>query len=250
MSVAVGAAPTTVIKGASVPIGVTVTNAAPVTLATGADELDYTISTTGSLTGSATGTAAAAAATGNTHDLALDTSVAGARSGHIAVSSSSQGAADAQFARDVTFNVLEHSNATFAADHDADALVIDFGKLTLGAGIQSKPFSISNLAAVAGFTAGLDLDAIQAAGDSDMLGTSVTAFQKLAAGQAIAFDATYTLLLSDENLPGATADAPLTLHLVGEVVPEPAAAGSLMTFAALTFASRRRRRRVHPSARR
>ena len=71
-----------------------------------------------------------------------------------------------------------------------------------------------------GYTAGLDLDSIAAAGSTSVLSTSLTAFPNLAAGgdadffalintAAIGdFNASYTLNLSDENLPGAATLAP------------------------------------------
>src|SRR5690348_12171370 len=61
-----------VIVGANVGVKVTVSNAAPVQFANGADKLDYTFSSSGSLSGGANVTGLMALSAGNTHTLAID----------------------------------------------------------------------------------------------------------------------------------------------------------------------------------
>jgi hypothetical protein len=85
-------------------VDVLVENVANVVAALGADELDYSITVSGDLLGSASGTDFALGGF-NTHPIMLNTSVAGARSGVITVSSSSQSAANAVVNLPVSFTV-------------------------------------------------------------------------------------------------------------------------------------------------
>src|SRR5262249_42226634 len=92
------------------------------------------------------------------------------------------------------------------------------------------PFKIANLLGLAGFTADLDLDSIAGSGDTAILTTSLGTFANLDAGSSDnflasfntstigSFEATYTLSVSDENLPGATAGPNLLLTLRGNVI--------------------------------
>src|SRR5439155_3297718 len=90
MGVSVASVPSQVIVGANLPVGVTVTNTAPVQAAIGADGLDYSVGSSGSLSGSANVTGLAALAPGNLHNLTMDTATVGAKTGTITFSSSSQ----------------------------------------------------------------------------------------------------------------------------------------------------------------
>lgn len=120
MGVQVAAIPSTVNLGASVPISVSVENVAPVTLATFADELDYTLSVTGNLMGGVTDSTPAASGP-HLHEIFLDTATPGLKSGVITVMSSSQQASGALFTMPVNFTVL---GPTFlAADFNQDGLV-------------------------------------------------------------------------------------------------------------------------------
>jgi hypothetical protein len=230
MGVSVAGVPATVIEGASVPVNVTVTNTAPVTVAAGADGLDYTVSGSGSLTGSGAGTMLMALAPGNVHALNLNTSSPGVRSGNVSVTSTSQEVANGSFSQPVSTTVLAHANPSFDIGSDVNVATIDFGikgRGLLGSATQS--FSLANLAHVSGFTARLDLDSISGAGDTGALSTTAAPFTNLPAGSTVSFDAalsdanlgtfaaTYTLNLSDENLPGAALVGPLTLHLAAIV---------------------------------
>lgn len=139
---------------------------------------------------------------------------------------------------------LDHSNASFSGDSDQNVLTIDFGTVDQNS-TQSQGFSLYNRMAMAGFTAGLDLDGLTKLGDalgrfSTTLPDSATP-HLLAAGSSLPysigfdtssvglFTATYTLLTSDENLNGATAGTPLTINVIGQVVavPEPTSLGLL-----------------------
>lgn len=121
MGVEVAAMPTTVTLGASITAGVTISNIANVVAVNGADELDYTLSVSGDLFGGATGVDFALGG-GNVHQIGLNTTTPGMKSGVITVSSSSQGAAHALQTFPVSFEVL----APFlAADFDEDGFVDD-----------------------------------------------------------------------------------------------------------------------------
>lgn len=106
MGVQVTSFPSLVELGSVVPIDVTVTNLAPAMFTNGADELDYTLSVMGSLTGGVMGSDAALGA-GNVHQVLLNTSTLGMKSGTIAVSAAaSQNAANSAFSQNLMFQVI------------------------------------------------------------------------------------------------------------------------------------------------
>lgn len=111
--------PLTVALGESLSLEVSVSNAADVVATAGADELDYVLSTSGDLSGAFSGTLAALAADA-LHDLVLDTSVLGVRSGVLTVSSSSQAAANALFELPISYEVVA---PLLAGDYNDDGLV-------------------------------------------------------------------------------------------------------------------------------
>ena len=129
----------------------------------------------------------------------------------------------------VTAIVLEHADASFSDASDQNTLTIDFGNIPAG-GTATRDFSIHNLQATPGLTAGLDLDAISGSGHTSLLTTNLSPFTNLAAGAARnytatlnptdvgAYQATYTLSVSDENLSGAQPGTSLTLTLKANVV--------------------------------
>ena len=230
MSVAVGTVPARMIVGSTTNVDVTVTNSAPVSFSNGADKLNYSVQGTGIVTGTASGMATATLP-GNLHNIAFSAGpTAGHQAGSVGATTSSQGAAGANFSQSVAVDVLDHSNGSFAADTDQDSLTIDFGQLTQAVGTQMQNFSLFNLVSTIGFTAKLDLDQIIAAGDTTILNTTASTFSNLAAGASqsltAAFDtsmigdfaSTYTFKLSDEDVPGATTQTDLVLTLLGKVV--------------------------------
>jgi hypothetical protein len=119
MGVEVAAAPMLVTLGATVSLDVAVSNIASVLAASGADELDYTLSVTGDLAGGASGVDFALG-DANVHAVALDASSLGAKSGVITVTSSSQGAANALFTMPISYEVVA---PYLAADFDEDGAV-------------------------------------------------------------------------------------------------------------------------------
>lgn len=172
--------------------------------------------------------------------LSASTSSAGQRAGTVTIDNldvttsggAGRGANDADDIVNVTLDVLDHANPSFAGDLDSNMLTYDFGAVEMGSASPTFDFSIFNLAGTAGFSAGLDLDSIIVSGDSSVLTTDLTPFDgaaSLAAGDSMEFaamldtatagdfSATYSLLFSDEDLPGASALESLELTLMGTV---------------------------------
>jgi endonuclease I len=168
------------------------------------------------------------------------TAAAGLKSGSVTIDNldvttgggTGHGANDGNDTVNVSLSVLNHANASFSGVSDVNSLTYDFGTISMGAPSPTFSFDIFNLPTTAGFTAGLDLDSIGAAGQSTLLTTDLAAFNgasTLAAGganhftaalntsMAGDFSATYTLNFSDENLPGAAALGNITLTLTGVV---------------------------------
>jgi hypothetical protein len=241
-----------VIVGASVSATVNVSNVAPVQTAIGADTLDFTLTGLGDASGSATGTATALGPA-VARSVPLDTSTSGSKFAGVNVTSSSPGVANGTYNNVVSFVVFEHSNASFDDDSNLDTLVFNLGLYQLNSGDQQAEIDLFNLAASnGGPTAGLALTSVGGTGDTSDLSAALAAFSDLNAGDAATifatlqtdemgiFQSTYTIRVSDEALPGATAGGDLTLVLTGTVVPEPATVLLVPTLLA-AMAIRRRR---------
>ena len=254
-----------VLRNAAVPAaqGVTLNKA-------GVDGTYYSATTSGDATSNVTGryNAFAMDAAGTRTlvvGLNTTTSAAGLKSGSVVVDNldittaggAGHGANDADDTINVSLSVLDPSNSSFTGGAaDTNTLTIDFGSVQPGVDPAAQGFSLFNLASAAlgaSLTAGLDLDTINATGNTAVFSTDLSSFANLAAGAAHAgtasfdaplapgtYGATYTLLFSDENLPGTVTTTSLTLNVTGSVVPEPAtlafAAGAM-----LFLAARRRR---------
>jgi hypothetical protein len=228
MAVTVARVPGRLIVGASVPVNVTVTNTAPVSVAVGADELDYSVQGSGAVTGGATGIATATFA-GNVHALSVNTSSLGLAGGTVSVNSTSQAAQDASFAEAISTTVLAHARPSFSAAEQQTGAKFDFGIWARGSGTITSNAAVHNLPDASGFTAGLDGDSVIAMGDTARLSSSLAPFTNLAPGGSASFAATldtsalgsfgttYRLATSDEDLLGATTLAPLTLQLTARV---------------------------------
>ena len=226
MQVSVGPIPQRVIVGANVNVVANVSNAAPVDVAHGADELDYTISSRGLLSGGGTGSVNALGP-GHSYPLALDTDTAGPVNGQIDASSTSQDVQNGTYFMGASSLILDPARASFDAALVQETLTIDFGTQDVG-GTVSSPFGLFNLENTINFTADLDLDSVSGVGDTTVLGSDLAAFTGLVAGTSTgflasfdtsavgSFSASYTLNLSDEDIPGQTFQT-LTLNLIGEV---------------------------------
>jgi hypothetical protein len=184
-------------------------------------------------------------------------SAAGPRSGSFTLLTTGEGlAGESPVDVSVSYSgaVLDHANASLLSDVDTDTILIDFGSVAQNS-VQSAPFSLYNLLATAGYTAGLDLDSILESDDtSGVFSSDLATFANLAAGSnsaySVLFDtstlgsysASYTLGLSDQDLPGATGGQTLTVNVQGSVVPEPASGLLLLGGGLLGGMSRRRRK--------
>ena len=226
MSASLAALPATVIRGASVSANLTVSNAAPVAVAQGADRLDYGFVGAGILAVTGTGSDSALASA-NTHTLSVNTSSPGAQAGSITVTATSPQASAPTFTQNVTMGVLDHAIGSFAAATTVTSLDIDFGTLTQGSGTASRNFSVFNRAGPLGssWTAKLDLDSVSASGSTGVFATTLSPFTNLSSGSSRtyglsmltatsgSFSSSYLLRLSDEDLPGATSQTiSLTVH--------------------------------------
>jgi endonuclease I len=167
--------------------------------------------------------------------LSSSTAPAGAKSGTIVIDNtdltsagSGMGSADGNDTVYVWAEVREHADASFASATDQKTLMIDFGTVQAGTGVHTQSLTIYNRATVPGFTAALDLDSIQSTGNTAMLYTDLAPFRNLAAGTGRSFTASFhagtaagtyqstqTLVVSDEDLPGAQPGASIVLVLKG-----------------------------------
>jgi endonuclease I len=141
-----------------------------------------------------------------------------------------QGSLDGDDMVAIELGVVDPSQASFSDAVDQDILTIDFGTITDGNAILTQALMVHNLETTSGFTAALDVDAVNTGGDTAALYTDAAPFTGLAAGTGQAFTAMFDTAaigafstqvvfnVSDEDIPGATAGMPLTLNLTGEVV--------------------------------
>lgn len=200
--------------------------------------------------------------------LATSTAAAGLRSGTVNINNldvttqggAGVGANDANDAFNVSLNVLDHANASFAGGSDLNSLTIDVGTFPVGSGMHNAAFDVFNLVATAGFTAPLDLVGFSGSGNTGVLTTNLALVNDLAAGfghsflaslnatSAGSFSTTYLLNLSDDTaLTGAAGGQQLTLNLVGAVVTVPEPGALMLFFVGTVLASgiaRRQRRTV------
>lgn len=122
MQAELAAVPVTLLQGTNYLLDLSVSNVAPVVAALGADELDYSLSLVGgfgSLLGEAVGTDAALGSA-NLHQISLDTSTLGVKSGTIQITSNSPGVANGLMNFNVMFEVLA---AALAGDYNGDGKI-------------------------------------------------------------------------------------------------------------------------------
>jgi hypothetical protein len=120
MQAVAGCVPDTLMVGELFDVEVAVTNAASVVAANGADELDYSLTTSGDLAGSFLDQIDAALGGGNMHLVRLDTATPGMKSGIITIASSSQQVQNGLIEIPVSFEVLV---ATLAGDYNGNSAV-------------------------------------------------------------------------------------------------------------------------------
>lgn len=229
-----------VLVGAAVPATQSVTLSK-----SGSDGTYFRVSTSGQASSTRVDTYNAFRTGGSdtsTIDVGLNTNtvLAGQRFGTVTIDNldvttgggAGRGANDADDAIEITLDVLNHANPSFAAGEDINSLTHDFGVVAQGSAMPSFDFELFNLESTTGFTAGLELDQILASGDIAALSTDVDLFggaSLLHAGESLAFSAafdtstvgdflaTYSLSFSDEDLPGASNLESLEITLMGTI---------------------------------
>lgn len=211
----------------------------------GLDGTYYEVSTSGGATSSLTGRGNAFLSSQTdsaslTVGLDAGTSSAGLKSGTVTIdnldittqhSSPGRGGEDGDDQINLSLTVLDHAVPSFVTDSQVTEFTLDFGDVNQGAFVTDT-FDLFNLIDTAGFTAGLELDAVTSSGDTSRFTNSISTFggnNALAAGDstsafiAIATDmlgsfaASYSLVVSDINLAGSMSQI-LTLNVQGEVV--------------------------------
>lgn len=172
------------------------------------------------------------------------TATAGLKSGSVTVDNldittgggAGHGANDANDTVNLSLTVLDHATPSWSGASAADTLTYDFGTVTQGSAVPTFSFNLFDFGTNPAYTANLDFDSVTPSGDSGVLTTDLAASAgslTIAGGLSHAFtalldtatagmySATYTLMLSDENIAGALSKS-LTLTLTGSVM---AAAG-------------------------
>ncbi|MFM7245364.1 MAG: beta strand repeat-containing protein [Planctomycetaceae bacterium] len=238
LSASLGSLPATVIRGATISGTLSVSNSIPVTSSTGAARLDYSYASSGLFAGSGTGSDMALGGA-TTHLLTVRTGTAGPLTGTVSAAAATPLTVEPTFSQSVSMSVLDHAIGSFASGTTLTSMDIDFGTLALGSGTASRSFSIFNRAGSLGsaWTAKLDLDGISSSGSS-VFSTTLAPFTSLASGSSRGFSlslptattgvfsGTYSLSLSDENLPGATSQT-MSLTVRG-IVASPALSSAWM----------------------
>ena len=143
-----------------------------------------------------------------------------------------KGSADADDVITVELDAVDHSNASFESLADADGMVIDFGTVGQFASVAPVGASVWNLVSPNGATAGLDVDAVNGSGATAVVSIDLGTSSNLDAGQARDFfasvdtsaalgfyESTYTVSVSDENIPGATAQGALVVTVRATIAP-------------------------------
>lgn len=225
--------PSRVIRGAAVSGTLTVANTAPVAVAVGADILSYGYSGGGIAAALGTGTGTAVAlASATSHRVTVSTTVAGQQTGTVTVTALGPQTATPTFSGTFSTAVFDRATASFAAATTATSATIDFGTLIRGGVSGSAAFSVFNRMAASGtaWTSRLDLDGFSSTLPAGVVTTSLATFTNLApessrsfglvmtTGTVGTFAGTYSLAMSDENLPGAAAQS-LLLGVRGTVMP-------------------------------
>jgi hypothetical protein len=171
--------------------------------------------------------------------LSTSTAAAGLKSGTVAIDNldvttgvAGSGANDGDDLFDISLEVLDHAAGSFNGSTQVTTLMYDFGSVSLGSADPTFDLDLFNLESTAGYTAALDFDSLMTAGDTGVLtadlaaaagslsldgGTSqgfMVTFDTASAGM---FSATYTLMVSDEDLTGELTDS-LTLTVMGEII--------------------------------
>lgn len=229
MDVVLDLVPPRVIRDGEVAASLHVANTADVVHTLGADTLHYTVSTFGDVSGNVTASDEALGG-GQQHVLPLTTSgPAGTKAGLVQVTSSSQAVANGTFFEGVSYDLLDHAQPSLDPLAETIDAQVDFGIVAHDSGTLTHALSLYNRVATAGYTARLDLDAVDVNGDTAVFGTTLQTFTDLEAGDSADFDVLLSttstglfsgnllLLVSDEDSPGGTSLGTLSVDLVARV---------------------------------
>ncbi|MEO0529771.1 MAG: hypothetical protein AAF266_04245 [Planctomycetota bacterium] len=146
--------PLTLTLGESFDLGVSITNDADVVATAGADELDYTLVSSGDVSGDTSGMLAALSA-GDLFNVSLDTSSVGMKSGLLTFATSSQAAENAFVEVPILYEVI---SALLAADFNGDGTVDLLDLDILGANFGGPGDAMTGDANADGTVDLLDLD--------------------------------------------------------------------------------------------
>ena len=218
-----------VIVGAVLTNSFAVSNSAPVVVTNGADFLDYAFAGSGNISAAGAGTNWALTSA-DTNTFTFSAATVGTNTGSLVVTAASPQTANANITNNFSVEVLHHASASFASNSIVSSIDLDLGSVTFGNGAVSQSFDLFNLPGVAGsaWTARLDLDSVSTTDPSGLFSTTLSPFSNLVAGASSSaavsmaaaalgsFNGSFTLNLSDENLPGATAQS-LTITVRGTV---------------------------------
>jgi hypothetical protein len=163
------------------------------------------------------------------HPLSIDTTTPGIASGSVNASSTSEAVANGSFSQPVSMTVLKHARPSFDLGSDVYNLNYDLGIRARGSTVPATFVQFFNRPDLEGFRADLDIDNVGVSGNAAVLSANVMTHTNLEPGGALdwstslntgstgSFTTTYTLTTSDEDLPGAMAQATLTISLTARV---------------------------------
>jgi len=142
-----------------------------------------------------------------------------------------QGVNDGDDTVTIFATAVDHSSGSFQSGVSLTTLNVDLGDIEQGEAMNSAPFDVFNNAGDPLNTADLVVGTINGSGDTGALTIDLTNGEIIAAGDMFAalasidtnsslgmYSATYTINVADENIPGSTAGAPLTLNLSANLI--------------------------------
>ena len=203
------------IRGATVSLMASVSNAAVATVPAGADRLDFAWSGSGGLTGTGSGVAQPLGPA-QAASFFWDTATAGVKTGTLTVTTESPQAFPASFSTNFTATVLEAAGASFASGTTTNSLTVDFGRIPRSGAASSRTFQVYNRVSGSGtnLTSNLNTDGVddpaggagpftvQLALATVRVGRAVTGTIYVSTSNPGYFEKIFPIRVSDENVPG------------------------------------------------